>query len=623
MKVKFRLGAAAIFAATAIFAFLVPGGGIASSAVRGSATETAASVGQPISLIGEGSDDIAREIPAWSNELFGRTGSLSLSYFVVGGLEGRADYINGIGDFVVSGVPWQPSELAQLPATTGGVISAPISVSAVGFGLAWGPPYTLNRSCRQGDASCTSSSNYTGALDIPSTSLVDMMWPPIVKNSAATCRCLSDPAILAATAGQIPQGNDTAPPSLSVPSVPSTIALLRSEPSETSYYLQAFAQAAAPAEFAKIPLFTPPITEYLQGEESDTRTVTQQGVQSEVDYMTNEGGSVVADNLQGIIAPLPPSGLTGAHYYLPPGLTFNGTPPANPPAWIAVENASGQWVTPNPASINAAVDAGGARPLYALSNRVPGTTPAYPLTYVNSLTAPAHGLSADQAEAIATVIRYGATAGQDAMPPQNDGQLPASLVQQALTAANQLIASNCTSSTEQVVVSDSIGRYAPVIGPLDGKSAGQRQAELSAIGPMLHCQAAAAPAKPGVPVPGTAPFTAPPTGPGSISGGPSGSSSSAQPGSGASNSAQAGTNPAAPGAGGSASASHATMNSPSGGSQSTGNGGSGPITLLSLPLPLPWTGGGGYDRLVGMVLGALAFLLLWRSRDALTRLLRP
>lgn len=614
MSQKLRLALAAGLGALAVANFVGPAG--ANASTPGSAGTSAASTGNPISLVGEGSDDLAKEIPAWSNELY--PGNLSLSYNVVGGLEGRADYLNGIGDFVISGVPWQGSELAQLPSNVGGMIGAPIEASAVGFGLAWGPAYTLNRSCSPSDQSCIPSSKYAGTLDIPNTTMVDMMWHAIATTSPSTCGCLADPGILNATAGQIPQGNDSAPPTLSVQSIPPVVGLLRSEPSETSYYLQQFAQTASPGEFAKVPGFAAPITEYLQGEFNGQFTQTYQGVQSEVDYMTNEAGNVVADYPQGIIAPLPPSGLTGANYYLPPGVKFTGSTPAYPPSWVGVENASGQWVTPNTATINAAIGAGGGKPLYALSNRVSGPTPAYPLTYINDLYAPAHGLSPDQAESIATIIRYGATAGQDAMPAQNDGQLSPGLVQQALAAANQVIASNCTGSDKQVTVSSSIGRYAPVVGPLDGKTAGQRQAELASIGPMLHCSPSASSAG-----------RTTPSGSGSGagtnggSGGTAGvlSGSSGYPSTlGASGSASSGSAGSQPAGAAQSSGAQPNSNSPPG---SGGTGASGPITLLSLPLAFPWSGLHGYNQLVGMVIGGLAFLLLWRSRASLGGLFRP
>lgn len=397
--------------------------------------------------------------------------------------------------------------------------------------------------------------------------------------------------------------------------------MLRSEPSETSYYMQEYLQAAAPAEFAKIPFFKPPITEYLQSETAGEFTQTQQGVQSEVNYITNEAGGAEAYSLEGIVTALPPSALTGAKYFLPPGLNFNGTPAPYEPAWAGIQNASGQWVTPTTATIDAAVDAGGAQPLYALTNRVPGKTPAYPLTYIDNLYVPAHGVSADKAEAIATIIRYGVTAGQDAMPPQNDGQLSPGLVQQALSAANQVIASNCTGSGEQVIVSDSIGRYAPSLRALDGKSVAQRESELASIGPMLHCVTAS-----------SAPSTTPSTAPGTV---PSSSvPSSTAPAVSTSTATGSGGNGTGSGSGSgstpSASSSPASPSSSTqpGSSSSTGSGSSsgaspgGPVTLLNLPLPLPWSGTRGYDRLVAMVLGGLAFLLLWRSRDSLGRVFR-
>jgi hypothetical protein len=265
---------------------------------------------------------------------------------------------------------------------------------------------------------------------------------------------------------------------------------------------------------------------------------------------------------------------------------------------------------------------------------VGGATPAYPLTYVDDLYAPAQGLSADKAEATATVIRYLATAGQDAMAAQGDGRLSPPLVAQALAAANQVIASNCTQPGEQVAINGDVGRYAPTLGPMDGKTAAQRQAEMQG-GPMLHCvngvtQTAIAPPPS---VPSTTSPTAPAAGIGSsLPGGPTG-------GSGVLSQVTVGTTPTtspAPSSSSEPGPSPAAASAQTGGASQTGSGRvtvvsgantgarpphqvPGPVTLLNLPLPLPGPGSPGLNRLVGFLLGAGAFLLFWRYRRTLLR----
>jgi hypothetical protein len=314
---------------------------------------------------------------------------------------------------------------------------------------------------------------------------------------------------------------------------------------------------------------------------------------------------------------VPASAITGLNYYTQKGLPSTATPPATPPIWLGVQNAAGQYVVPTPASIDAGVNAGGGTPLFALSHPVSGPVAAYPLVYVNHLYAPAHGLSAAKTEALATVIRYLATAGQDAAAAQNDGRLSQSLSAQALAAANQLVASNCTAAGEQVIVSTDMGPYAPTLASLGGKTAAQRQAELQAIGPMLHCVGGSSSTAPSTTVPQT-------TSPGSTV--PPGSNASSPGGALGQVQASMGTPTIRAATGpGSTSSGLATGKAPSLASPGSTPAGStsGPITLANLPLPLPWSAANGYDRLAGLALGGAGFLLIWRSRRAIARLVRP
>jgi hypothetical protein len=141
-----------------------------------------------------------------------------------------------------------------------------------------------------------------------------------------------------------------------------------------------------------------------------------------------------------------------------------------------MQNANKDWVAPNPASINAAVDAGGDQPLYALTNKVPN---AYPLVWVDKMYVKASGLSAEKTEALATIIRYVAVAGQSVMAQHNDGQLSPALVKEALAAADQVEKSNCKGSDRVLVQSTDPGRYAPNIDAM------------KSIGTMYHCNPSA------------------------------------------------------------------------------------------------------------------------------------
>lgn len=599
----------------ALLALAVP---MVAGASPAPAVHAADSAVNPVSLIGEGSDDPYREMTTWERELFGSSGKVSTSYIVVGGYGGRQNYLNGIGNFVISGEPFTASDLSRLPGGASSLISAPVMVSAVGYVLAWGPTFTLHRSCAAGDNSCKPTSIYDGPIDIPSSALTDMLWPSI--SDGQTCGCFSDPDIVADTAAAVPQGRDTAPPTISVPTISHPpLIVLRSDPSETNYNTQLFAATGSPEEFSKITNFTPPITEFLQGEADSQFFTTYDGIDSQLSFATStstaQTGAAASHGGTGVVVGVPPSAMSGLAYYSPPGQPKTVTPPPTPPVWIGVQNAAGQFATPNPASIDAAVNAGGDTPLYALSHPVRGSVAAYPLVYVDRLYAPSHGLSADQAEAMATVIRYMATVGQDATSGFNDGRLSPGLTQEALAAANQVIASNCTASNEEVVIDSSIGRYAPVLGALGGRTAAQRTTELAGIGPMLHCEMVTSPSSSSGVTTTTSPLG--PTGPTSVPSSPGSrslTSGSSTPGSGSS-----GPGSSTPG-GGSSTPGGATLGTGTSATGKSGSGLGGPVTLASLPLPFGLNSI-GYNRLAGLALGGAGFLLLWRSRRSLGKVL--
>jgi hypothetical protein len=204
--------------------------------------------------------------------------------------------------------------------------------------------------------------------------------------------------------------------------------------------------------------------------------LSRQGADQAGDQLTIPGGSGGGDvggGIAGVIGTLPPTAKTAA-------LIGQGDT-ATQLQDVLIQNAhlvdpndpkSGQFVAPTPASISAAVAAGGTTPMYALTHDVPD---AYPLTWVNNLYVKASGLPADKTEAIATLIRYLATDGQAAAQQWGEGTLSPALVKQALQAADKVVQSNCPAAHGTVVQNNLAGSYAPVT------------AGIQAIGPMLHC----------------------------------------------------------------------------------------------------------------------------------------
>jgi hypothetical protein len=135
---------------------------------------------------------------------------------------------------------------------------------------------------------------------------------------------------------------------------------------------------------------------------------------------------------------------------------------------LQVENARGEWLLPTPGVLTktaqVAFDAnkGQIPPMWALTDKSDAAAGAYPLTWLVNMVVPATGLSAEKTTALATFIRLAASdrgqqfaADQGNVPFPKDvtpptrlgmGQLPAPLRQQALAAADSIVASNCPGS---------------------------------------------------------------------------------------------------------------------------------------------------------------------------------
>ena len=134
----------------------------------------------------------------------------------------------------------------------------------------------------------------------------------------------------------------------------------------------------------------------------------------------------------------------------------------------SIRNAAGEWLEATPASITAAVAAGNGMALTGAATAVPG---AYPITWVNTLYAPATGLSADQANGIATLIRWQVGVGQDRSAELGDGRITAPMVATSLAAADKIVESNCPGAKGTVYSSADGGPFAPpgglgVTGPV-------------------------------------------------------------------------------------------------------------------------------------------------------------
>jgi ABC-type phosphate transport system substrate-binding protein len=591
------------------------------SSIPSRTARAAAATTTTVNLVGEGSWDPAQELTSWENDLYGSQGLINMRYTSNGGYSGRQDYLLGKADFVISGVPFGADELKKLKNGAKDLIDAPVQVGALAFIL--NPPVITGTNARgfidlrspcdpsTGDPKCTDITPYTGPVRLPTESVAAMLFgdsiiDPSPANSlwSVAKNSWNNPAVVAAFGLSKP--NDFFPPLVTPNPTDFPHPILRSDPSETNYYLQQYAETAAPSiwkDFQRPGVTLDPITERLPGLFNPTFGTSRDGADQQANFTVVDPDSNAPSYVRsgGLLAALPPSYLNFMHGLPPENVAdYNASIPAM--EFVQIQNSNGDWLAPTPDAINKAVNAGGDTPLYAinhtnnpkLNNPVPG---AYPLVYVNHLYAPAHGLPPDKTEAVATMIRYMATAGQTAAKLAGDGQLSAPLVTKALTAADSLVTSNCTGPGFVLTTNSDPGPY------------GQEIPALKGIGNMNHCAAA----------PPTPPPSGPPTSTPSTSGPPGGANagrSSATVTSGLLGSGGANLSSgqlAAPAITSVASAPSLAAAPPASSPPKLAPTIRGVLTRRDLPLPLPWAGGGGFDRLSALLAGALVFLVARRG----------
>lgn len=625
-----RVGAIAA-AATVVSLSVWAGPAVAVPAAAGAS----AKVG-PVFLNGAGSWDVANEMLPWGNALFGRDGALNVNYTAEGGALGQQAYVSKSADFVISGVGFTGSQLHALGGAKN-VIAAPVMPSAVGF--MFQPPVgdfdVLGPSGQQ-------IQHYVGPYNIPLANITAMMlddasFDPRSGNLDDFYVEWDDPPITKTWPGLKLGKKDflsTGQPLAEGPEVYG-----RSDPNETSYYAQLMMATAERklwvanlvAAGDKHPPTPATITQTYP---TVIPLQTKEGVQLQVQALLANVGN---QNFNGSVADVPPMAMEQVK-------KFNQAQKAQhlrqiEVKWLGVPNAEGQYVDPTPRAIDASIKAGGATPLYGLTHKVAG---GYPLTYVDDLYAPAHGLGIAQMEALATVIRYLATGGQKITAQLGDAQLSPALVKQALTAADRLITSNCTASDEHVVTSTDPGPY------------GAGVPGLGSIGEMDNCLPGAPPA----PTTTTTTTTTLPSttpggtgggggggfggGGGGLGGGGGGGTGSPGTGSGATTPPPAPTGTttppttAAPSSPSSASGSTSTTTAPAKAASpapttppSTAPAVAHPRSALSSAvrgtddLEAPTSDQGSFDHLAALLLGAGLLLLVRRPARRLLRLLRP
>ncbi len=599
-----RTLSAAVAAGVITMAVLSPTSGTA----RAGAATAPVVFGQ---LNGEGAWSVFEQLVPWQNELSTAPSSVDLNYTSRGSFFGRQDLIESLGtaetdpghvDFAISGVGFTPDELAKVKGGSSAFISAPVQVATLATLVE--PPHggfdSQTIRCNPDDPStwpkdvtdpalqCVVTTPMTGPIRIPSRNLAAMFLHYQGPEFPALL-AWNNPDVLAALGLQSTDSVQRSVATFSPNAGPAFAG--RSDPDEVNYYMQQFVATAAPDVWTGIKNQPPikawdPITERLP----QVSGVTRDGAEQQVDQLGQDGCGVdgaCSAGVAGGVAPAAPSMLKSIHSAFPEQ-TID---------LAQLQNGNGDWVAPTPASIDKAVDAGNDSPLYALTNKVPG---AYPLVWVDRLYAPAHGLSVDKTESLATLIRYLATTGQEQEAPNGEGRLSAPLVAQALDAANQLVMSNCVGPDRTISVSTDPG---PLVPPT--------ATAMRAIGNMLHCGASvrATTTTSAPTTTSTMPTTAT-TVPASVDTSGSAGFSSPPPDS-VSAPIAATRSPAA-------TIVTVPVTAGSGSTLPTRRLDTGLLTALKLPLPAP-AGGGSSDRLATFLLGAALYLLV---RKPLARLAR-
>ena len=440
---------------------LVAGLALMSLMSSGSSVDVSAPL---VSIFGEGSWGPYQEIVPWQNALAGDPNApkIDLGYSATGSFLARQDFLDGTNDFVISGVQFTDDELAKLKGGKDDLIDVPIFVTAMAMVVrAPYPDRFVTFPCDPNDpppgtdpSQCATQIVFKGPLKIPNLNLSAMILR--LSTPFGFENTWSHPDVLAANNVPFWTINPLAAPS----------PIVRSEPDETTYYVQQLVKQTAPSLWSILkadnPKWDPPSERFANIRTASRQGVDQQSLQLGIKYDPVSG--TLSNTSAGQIANVPPAASAIVLQAFPDDELFTAD----------LQNANGDWVAPTPDSINAAVDAGGDTPLYALTNKVAG---AYPLVWVDHFYAHAHGLSPDATEALATTIRYLATAGQDEDQQFGDGKLPAALVSQALDGANKLVKSNCTGADRTMTESSDPGRLAPDLPAL------------KSIGKMEHCQA--------------------------------------------------------------------------------------------------------------------------------------
>lgn len=401
----------------------------------------AAEVAVPVTVTATGDSDNFAELRGWQNVVFGASIPVDFSYYELGSTVARRDLLDGTSEFAIVGVPFTEAELAERPADAGELIELPVSVTSLSVIVteptSGGQPGWLTArvdpECDDPNGECeTLYSPYTGPIRIPPDNL-----SAIVMNLPASFRNnnfaeWSHPAMRATADGSL---------TIQQRANQRHSALSRTEGTAANKFIMDYFAELAPtawslsqANYAEFPY--EPVRE-----EFSTRQKTRSRLDAQLrDIMRTESAGEGGR----------PPDWTGNLGVIPTTYLQRLAPqfPLVKYRVVEIQNANGDWVSATPETVGAAV-AAGDRANIATYEKVPG---AYPLVYTNRLYTVAGTLTPSEANALAAIVRYVATDGQQAVVDHLGTALTAPMVAEALAGADAIVEKNCSQAGFEVVV---------------------------------------------------------------------------------------------------------------------------------------------------------------------------
>ena len=356
----------------------------------------------------------------------------------------RTTFIEGSGDFVVSGADFTEAEKTVLAKAGKEVVAAPVQAVGLAF-FGFVPPLpTFPEGCEEQDNCLENKAPYTGPIRFTPNVMANLMFE--------RSNVWTDDQFLGSLT--LEPGRFLFPP------IRGPRPLVRTDPDATNLYLESYVATTSPQIWAVSRSELPGATANPQVSESWPNSITPSRLgMDNVVSQVREGLDPASSELSfgGTIT-------SGSVSLVEESFVLNDIKPAAqrvPLFRVQLQNAAGEWVLPNTLSISAAVAAGEGIPnTGSVGLAVPG---AYPITWVNKLYAPTKGLGAAKANSVAAVIRWQVTAGQseDVLKAAGDGKLTPKMVAAALAAADQVVKSNCADAKGTVKSSTTAGGTAP------------------------------------------------------------------------------------------------------------------------------------------------------------------